>query len=638
MKQFFYTSCRNGESVSGESGFQIRATSAPLAPEETSFCLRALNFKLDVPSDYSGPFPVKLLFAQGGNSGNVALQSVWLGLDPTTKRVGNYFSHVLCELPKDVDAKTVLEWWKSPQWKCENQGINQIELPVPERFPANEMFADDIFSEMQTDAELFKLWEFLLRAWWTKPASGRIFTAAPQEKFVKALWALCRLLPNALWANLSFSTYEKDAMLTPTNVVCLWDPVNPAASIPQNCFVGSNYSWNLFSGQKSALPAVSRYVEWLVQSVKNGKFSDADAFHAQAPENVWTKKESAEMFFELTRHPDTLDMTRLKALSKIPDIGSFVMKNPKRAQNLMANFFSSKLLDLWNDDVLQKTFAPFFGPRDAFDANLRQMLRNKILLGDLTFLERFYEKWLPRLTAIELTKATFWDLFNEDPGRLPKPVYLWAYPKAFRLVAQIASPSAQIEFLTQWSFHGDDSRCEPQIMEILQSSFPDVVKLELYRKFFEHDFQGNDNAYSRFYFAWPEWNVRLLLKLSPQERDVFLSYLLPEAAPAMFSVVQSKLAESLKGKSDWNDVLFAIYRSILAISSFPIPDSAIRFARKLPKERLLQIEEAVQRRDDLDQPYLKPMISIFQNEETSWIEKIRSFWKKFLQLFIFWKK
>ncbi len=639
MKQFFYTSCRNNESVSGDGGFQIRASSAPLSSEETSFSLRALNFKLDVPADYSGPFPIKLLFAHGGNSGNIALQSVWLGLDPTTKRNGNYFAHVLCGLSQDINAQTVLEWWKSPLWKCENEGIAEINLPVPQRFPANEMFTDAILSEMQTDDELFNLWEFILRAWWTKPASGRIFIAAPQEKFVKALWAICRILPQTLWANLSFSTYEKDAMLTPTNIVCLWNPVDPTNSIPQNCFIGSNYSWNLFSGQKSSLPAVSRYVEWIIGSVKNGKFTDADAFHAGVSEIARMKKESVEMFFELVQHPDTLDITRLKELSQIPEIENFVMEDPERAQNLMANFFSSKLLDLWTDDVLRQTFTPFFKQRESFETNLRQMLRRKIFQGDLAFLERFYSKWLPRLAVVGLTSKTFWDLFNENPGQLPKPVYLWAYPKAFRQVSCMLSPQEQIEYLTQWSFHGDDSRCEPQLMEILQSNFSDVVKLELYQRFFENDFGGNDDAYSRLYFAWPEWNVKLILKLTPKQKADFLNHLLPETAPALLSAIQSKLAESLKEKSRWSEDLFTIYRLILSISSFPIAESTIRFVRKLPQEHLLSIRETLLHRDDVEQLLaMKSLTPIFQTEDSNGIEKIRSIWKKLIRLFSFQKK
>ena len=223
MKQFYYTSCLAGESVSGQSGFQIRAASGTLSQEETTACLRALNFKLNVPSSYLGPFPVKMLYCRSERTGNIALQSVWLGEDPLTKRSGNYFSHVLCGLLPEISAKTVLEWWGSPEWKRENSGIESTELPEPTEFSPGEMFSDAIFEEMQNDAELFAIWEFLLRAWWNRPASGRIFVAAEQEKFVKALWGLCRILPAPLWNALSFSTYEQDAMLSPANVVGLWE-------------------------------------------------------------------------------------------------------------------------------------------------------------------------------------------------------------------------------------------------------------------------------------------------------------------------------------------------------------------------------------------------------------------------------
>lgn len=630
MKQFYYTSCRVGESVSGQSGFQVRAISEPLSAEETAACLRALNFKLDVPADWAGPIPIKLLYCSGERTGNLALQSVWLGEDPVTKRAGNYFAHVLCGLDPKINAKSVLEWWRSPNWKCKNQGIDGTQLPAPTLFPAGEAFGDAILKEMTSDSELFAIWEFLLRAWWTRTASGRIFLAVPQEKFVKALWAVCRILPESLWKTLSFSTYEKDAMLSPASVVGLWNPVRPADSIPESCFGGTNASWNLFSGQKSQLPQVSRYVEFLIQCVRTGKFAEADAFHANAPLAVWSRRESSEMFFELVRHPDSLDVTRLKEIANLPNIGRFAMKNEKRFRLLLENFFSCRLLDVWEDSALKRTYESFFSNdevlREQFRDAVLALLKLKIRTGDLEFLERFHSQWLSRLSGFGFSEPDFWNLFNEAPGMLPEAVYLWAYPRAIRQVFQLGEPSQQIEFLSKWCFHGDDSRCEPQISEILRGNFADVVKLELYRRFFENDFRGNDESYSELYFAWPDWNVQLLAKLDATKRDRFLKHLVPAASATLLSALQARLMPERRGNLPvtWNEDLFRIYCWLLLSPTITITAATAEFARRLPAEQVLAIRDALTRRPDVEQLIqIRTLKAIFEDPETGMLGRLK---------------
>jgi len=605
MKQFYYTSCLAGESVSGQSGFQIRAASGTLSQEETTACLRALNFKLNVPSSYLGPFPVKMLYCRSERTGNIALQSVWLGEDPLTKRSGNYVSHVLCGLLPEISAKTVLEWWGSPEWKRENSGIESTELPEPTEFSPGEMFSDAIFEEMQNDAELFAIWEFLIRAWWNRPASGRIFVAAEQEKFVKALWGLCRILPAPLWNALSFSTYEQDAMLSPANVVGLWDLEKPANSIPQNCFQGTNAAWNVFSDQKSPLKTVPNYVEFLISSVKTGKFTEADSFHANAPAVIWERRDSAEMFFELVRHPDTLDITRLKEIAHLPNIGKFLMKNPKRLQMLLENFFSSKLLDVWENESLKETFSPFFAEdeviRSQFRDGVHALIRRKITQDDVSFLDRIFTRWLSKFECFALGSDDFWLHFNAAPQELPENVYQWAYPRAFQTAFLLSEPSFQINFLSRWAFRGDDARCEPQMEEIFRSPFPHIVKLELYRRFFEIDLAGNDEKLSDLYFTQPKWNVQLLAKLSDSQRQEFLRHTVPVCGQALLEALQDHLLELQSEKKSGNEELFAIYCWLLTLSSITVTESVGKFAKKLSPENLAHMKEAVSRRKDIEQ-------------------------------------
>ncbi|MDO4630225.1 MAG: hypothetical protein Q4C70_13680 [Planctomycetia bacterium] len=489
---------------------------------------------------------------------------------------------------------------------------------------------------MLQDTKLLELWEFLLCAWWKRTASGRIFVAVEQEKLVKALWAVCRILPESLWQQLSFSTYEKDAMLSPAIIVGLWDPIQPEESIPQTCFNGTNLAWNTFSGKKSTIQGIPRYIQYIIQAVKNGKITEIDSFHSGTPSVTWHRRASAETFFELVRHPDTMDITRLKDISDLPKIGRFAIKNEKRFRLLLENFFTSPLLDMWDENTIQLVYTPFFASDgevlQKFHEQLIQIQKDRISACDVDFLKMFEQKWLPRLKNFEFSEMDLWPLFNDSPASLPKPIYQWIYPTAFRHVLHCHEPSEQIEFLTRWCFLDVDEVNEPQITGILQSNFADIVKLTMYSKFVERDMAGNDAQFSRFYFAWPEWNVQVLLKLAPETRNRFLDYLIPTAGPTLLSAIQTQLTQNGKNPEmlHKNADLFRIYCDILASpNQIPITKSVADFARRLPQDEVLAIREALQKREDL--------VLLNQKKELNCIFSDNSpscFWSRLL----FWKK
>lgn len=645
MKQFYYTSCLSGESVSGQSGFQIRALSSPLSSEENSTCMRALNYKVDVPVAFQGPYPIKLLYCRGERTGSIALQSVYLGEDPVTKRAGNYFAHVLCDLDAKINAKTVLEWWKSPCWKCDNSGIETTQLPTPALFPAGEMFQDSLFETMKNDPELLAIWEFLIRSWWLRSASGRIFIAAPQEKLTAALWALCRILPEGIWKQLSFSTYEKDAMLSPAIVVGLWNPFTPQEAVPESCFGGTNAAWNIFTMKKSTLAEVPRYVEFIIQSVKNGKYEEVDRFHSNAPAAVWARRESSEMFFELVRHPDTLDVTRLSEIANLPNIGQFLMKNERRFHLLLENLLNARLLDTWEDAAVQTTFAPFFAAaatlRERFSEGVLSFVKEKIQAGDIVFLERFHTKWLSRLGGFGLSSTNFWNLFNNTPGALTEDVYLWAYPRAFPQVFTLPEPSMQVDFLAKWCFHGEDSHCEPQMTEILRSSLPDIVKELLYKRFFENDFSGNDDNYSDFYVQWPILNMNLLSRLDEENRQRFLQHLLPLCGQSFLEAVAERFLACLKESKTLRPQSFTsgtgsiaellrLFCQLLAVGSLQVPEMIEDCAKRMSEEQISQVRDVLKQRADVETLIqMKSLRRFFEDGEKGGImKKIGNLFKK----------
>src|SRR5262249_7173991 len=97
MKQLFYTACKEGQSVSGRSGFQVRAVSPGLSVAQLEAAVRYAGYKLPrgmSPETRPDEAPVRLALLQTEELGRILCHGAYVGKDPTTDRFGNFFTHL----------------------------------------------------------------------------------------------------------------------------------------------------------------------------------------------------------------------------------------------------------------------------------------------------------------------------------------------------------------------------------------------------------------------------------------------------------------------------------------------------------------------------------------------------------------
>jgi len=123
MKQLIYTSCKAVNSLSGASGFQVRAASPGLGTDRLRAALRYAGYALPTHVSPTAATlqraPVRLALLRGADGQRVMCHSVYVGLDPTTGRAGNFLSHMLLDVPATLTAREAIDAWGSRFWQCE---------------------------------------------------------------------------------------------------------------------------------------------------------------------------------------------------------------------------------------------------------------------------------------------------------------------------------------------------------------------------------------------------------------------------------------------------------------------------------------------------------------------------------------
>ena len=56
-------------------------------------------------------------------------RSVYVGKDPATGRYGNFFTHLLFDLPETMDAHTAIKTWEGRSWRQSDGDDFVLELP-----------------------------------------------------------------------------------------------------------------------------------------------------------------------------------------------------------------------------------------------------------------------------------------------------------------------------------------------------------------------------------------------------------------------------------------------------------------------------------------------------------------------------
>jgi hypothetical protein len=280
--QLYVTHCLHDEGVFRQAGFNVRATSTqdPLVlrfareypPYEPPLGLRGGDRG-------RGDLPRRLALVRVPGGRSVLVHSAYLP-DDGRGRANNFFSHVLAR--PGLTAREALTTWASPGWVEGCEVAAGVGLPPLDGLPAPGPITDDLVTAFlrpekiaaggglgdlvcperlahspgrrrELAAQVLRGCLRVLRAGPLAPRA-RLYLLAEPGLVALLTYAAARLLPEALAAELTFSTYEnahRDLRLyRHAAVVGTWT-ADPARGLAQEFFIARGYGLNTVSYRSS---------------------------------------------------------------------------------------------------------------------------------------------------------------------------------------------------------------------------------------------------------------------------------------------------------------------------------------------------------------------------------------------------
>jgi hypothetical protein len=215
-EQLYVTHCLRGDSVLGQEGFGVRASSST-DPVVLQFALglpdHVLPSTAEGPALSPGQAPRRLARIEMPDGRIALIHSVYLGHD-TRGRTGSYFTHALVyDRLAPLDA---LRAWAAPQWRAAYPAGAPRDLPAFDGVPVGAVLSDSLLTAFLEPAATARRRDWLrlllvacrriLRA--TEEERGYLFLRAEPHVVAMLLYGVVRLLPDAQIGRLTFSTYE----------------------------------------------------------------------------------------------------------------------------------------------------------------------------------------------------------------------------------------------------------------------------------------------------------------------------------------------------------------------------------------------------------------------------------------------
>ncbi len=273
MKQLLYTSCEAGKSLDGAEGFQIRAASAGIGPERLRAALPYMAYSLPphVHPLQLAPesSPVRLAYLRSPQLGAILCHSVAAGLDPSTHRPGNFFSHLVMDTPPVLTAGSAIKTWQSDSWQ-QVDGPFDATLPDVEEIHASGTITDETLSQFLSSEHGQRMFHFVLAAMLTAGPDWRIFLAAPSQDVALCVYGLTRVLPDGCQRSLTFSTYESQPLSCPARLVGTWAGDSADTDMPSSCYSGRAVGYNSCTGRASQVTLHGDFADYAAKAAMTG--------------------------------------------------------------------------------------------------------------------------------------------------------------------------------------------------------------------------------------------------------------------------------------------------------------------------------------------------------------------------------
>ena len=318
MKQLYYTWCDagtpyvaaaepfppgfssagkgQGDGAEPKSGFHVRAASAGVEP----FCLRAAagyaGYALPpgLTAENAAKPPVRLALLSTSEAGRILCHCSWIGktsskaadfgegMEVEDGRNGNFFAHLLLDVPPTLDVQHAIQTWGSPLWQREDDG-GGTELPEMLSLPVADKLNDAALTKYLDHPSHRAALVFVLTALLSSPPRRRIFLAAPTEHIALCIYGVTRSLPAAMLEDFTFSTYEREPLSCQARMVGTCWADGPDIDFPSACYSDVQAAFNTISERKTELPAVP-FAEFAVEALASGKPAALDEFR-----NTWQR-------------------------------------------------------------------------------------------------------------------------------------------------------------------------------------------------------------------------------------------------------------------------------------------------------------------------------------------------------------
>lgn len=296
MKQIYFTFCQTNYSLNGRGGDSARAASSGISGAETELlkpiCTWSAPEKLlDYSPEERLEFVPKALKYTEVSGQKILVHSVYALPDKETKREGNYFAHLLLDLPEDWNVKKSLELWGSPFWKTSDSLDIPSVLPdvrISDCIPGK--INDESFSVFIQDSWHADLFRFLLQNWLVRKPEESIVLCCKPEEAAFCLWGLTRYLPQTYWNSLTFSTYEKPRELLSYDVTTFAAMGEIFQESEQNLVYRLQKKWpqvRIFPREVETNEKETPFVADWIDLIQSGKGDEIRKFFEQVPEKYY---------------------------------------------------------------------------------------------------------------------------------------------------------------------------------------------------------------------------------------------------------------------------------------------------------------------------------------------------------------
>lgn len=407
MKQLYYTSCRTGKSVSGSSGFQVRAVSPDLPADRLRAAIAYVGYSLPVnvmPSDTTvATAPVRLALLNTRDAGRLLCHSAYVGKDPMTGRFGNFFSHALLDVPAGVDAGQAIQTWGSNFWRrCDDdEGPNLGEV---QELPAHGALKQTLVRFLASEPNRQML-RFALHALLSRDESVRVFIGARAEDVALCIYGVTRALPRSLIGDLTFSTYETEPLTCNARLVGTWWGDTHEMDLPSSCFSGSCVGYNSYTNRMTQLTGSSLYADFAVRALAADQNDKVDKFRNLCEDRQINQADLLDLIYRLIKDGAvSFSYDECKRLMQHAPLAEWIVAEPRVGVPLLEKINARAKDDSeYHQSVAPLVTAALVSRQDSFDKlrGLSQDARGR--LSSWLFLHSFLNR--PSFSPTDLKKV-----------------------------------------------------------------------------------------------------------------------------------------------------------------------------------------------------------------------------------------